>query len=482
MSMARAVVMVVALTLTGSAIAKPPPPTAAHQARALALDYLEQGNRLWATRVLLEQLESDPTDLETFTWAVWLLLVDGDLDRARSLLDWAGFPDAGPLRGRLELLEIVFTRLSGEPEDAALYLQEFEAFRYELYPEDIALYDDLRADLLGRSGDPLSARMLFAGGYTSNAVQSAPQDAGAGLEDAGAGVLSADLVLRWEPWASTWVRPLGEARVKAFTPLSEGTRGLGYVDLAGRAGGEIGEAGGFRVRLLYSYEQLGIRDKGWYMAAHRGEIEVDLLPGVQLFAGGGRRIYEHLPRTRIEVDGGMAAATPLGGGWHLTGIVAGRVQRATHEAFDDRGLTGLVRLRVPLPAGAMIKLRVLGSVDVYPDSEEYYGEQRRDGMIRAEVGPWTPPLWGWRVGGTYGLAHRGSSVETFTDDFTYTDHRVLLQVRWEGGFDARRPRRAHPGRRHQVLPWGLAGDAGLDRVQDLLRQEDAARRGSQCVD
>ncbi len=234
--------------------------------------------------------------------------------------------------------------------------------------------------------------------------------------------------------------------------------------------------------MVYRSSPGGGRSGGWGQDAHRGELEVDLLPGVQVFAGGGRRVYEHLPRTRSEFDGGVAVAVPLENGWHLTGIAAGRVQQATHEAFHDRGFTGLVRLRVPLPADAMIKLRMLGSFDRYPYSTSYYGALRQDGVIRLEVGPWAPPLAGWRVGATYGLAHRHSTVDTATDSFTYTDHRVLLQLRWDGGFDHRRPKPPPPDPRHQPLPYGLTSNAGLDRIQDLLRQEDAARRGSMCVD
>lgn len=465
----------VALAATGTTTGADP--------KEAARAYLEDGNRLWATRTLLEALEDSPHDLETRTWAVWLLLQDGDLRRAQHLLDTAEVPVDGPLAGRVALLDASMARVSGDTETAAAILQEIGDREQELFAEDLQLFDDLRQALTGNPGHPLGGRVLLGGGYTSNAIQSAPQDAGAGLDGAGSALLAADGVIRVEPWVSPHARPLAEGRIKALAPLGEIARGLGYVDLGGRAGGELGTTGGFRLRLLYSYEILALRASGWSMVAHRGELEADVAGGLQVFVGAGRRIYTHLPRTRTEVDGGVAAVLPLGRGWNLTGVVAGRVQQARNEAFHDRGLTGLVRLRIPLPHDAMIKARVLGSVDVFPHSETYYGLVRRDAMIRVEAGPWTPPVEGWRIGAVWGLTHRNSSVDNATDTFSYTDHRILLQFRWEGSFDPRRPRRARPGRGHQALPYGLTeDDSGLDRVQDLLRQEDGARRGSQCVD
>ena len=479
-----AAVMAVVVVLLSSAVAQATPPQSeGWAARARAQAYLDAGNRLWASKVLLERVDEAPDDLETRTWAVWLLLQDGDLARARHLLDRAEPPDEGPLRGRVELLEAALAHLKEDPH-AAEELRELVGREHELFAEDLALFDDLREDVIGNPGQPVTARLLFDGGYATNAVQSAPQDAGAGLQGSGAPVLSLDLVLRVEPWTSPLVRPLGELRGKGFAPLSEQASGLSFLDLGGRAGAEVGRSNAFRLRLLYSYEQLGIRDRGWFMVAHRGELEADVTAGLQLFVGVGRRVYEHLPRTRTEVDGGAALVVPLGNGWNITGIVAGRVQQARHEAFHDRGVTGLVRLRVPLPHGAMIKARVLGSFDAYPHSGDYYdGEARRDGMFKAEVGPWTPSLWGWRLGATYALTHRSSTADSPRDSFTYTDHRFVAQLRWQGGIDPTRPRRARAGDDHLPLPYGvLTEDAGLDRVQDLLRQEDSARRGSQCVD
>jgi len=455
-------------------------------ARLLAKAYLGAGNRIWALKTLLGVLEAAPADLEARSWAVWLSIQDGDLEQADRLLDQAPATATGPLRERFELLTAVLAKLRDDEQRAAATLEHLDERGADLFPEDVALYESVRSQLRGPAVNPLQARAMIAGGYTSNAVQSAPQDVGAGLSEAGAPVLSADLVLRFEPWMSPLVRPLGEVRTKGFMPTTDHAQGLSYLSLAGRAGGELGERDALRVRLLYGYELLGLWDKGWFMEAHRGDVELDIRPWFQLFGGAGRRSYDHQPKTRTEMDVGMAAVFPLAGGWNVTGFVGARTYFAKHEAFDGRGLTGLARVRIPLPADFMIKLRVMGLYDVYPYSQEYYraDDHRQDFVVRTEAGPWTPSWLGVRLGATYNLAHRVSTIDTLVDDFNFTDHRFLLQLRWQGSLDPTLPSTTDVPEGHVPLPYGLAGggDTGLDRVQDLLRQEDSARRGSMCVD
>jgi hypothetical protein len=452
-------------------------------ARLLASAYLGSGNRVWAIKVLLAHHAAAPDDLQTAAWAAWLLMQEGALDHAEHLLESAEAPD-GPDARRLELLAVILAQLREEEIEEGL--GEVEKGGGKMYAEDIALLESLRLQVLGKHSQFLSARVLLSGGYTTNATQSAPQDVGTGQDAAGAGILSLDLVLRLEPWASALVRPLAEIRGKGFQPLGAEAIDFGYLSLGGRAGGEVGRLDGVRFRLLYGYELLGLMDRGWYMTAHRAEFELDIIPELQVFGGVGRRIYEHLPRTRTEMDLGAALVLALPGGWNLTWLVAGRLQFARHEAFDERGLTGLVRLKVPLPAGFMIKLRYMVLYDVFPDSAEYYNEQRprKDLMLKTEAGVWTPAWLGFRIGVSYTLAHRYSTVDNLIDNFNYTDHRFLLQLRWEGSLDPTLPHKAKVGNGYLPLPYGLdtGGDTGLDRVQDLLRQEDSARRGSMCVD
>jgi Flp pilus assembly protein TadD len=453
-------------------------------ARLLALAYLRSGNRVWATRTLLSQLEAAPEDLQTRTWTVWLLIQDGDTARAKAVLEQARDPGPGAMAERLELLGAILLRLESEDDSAEEKLRAVKERGWRLFPEDVGLYEDLRSKLVGDRGDPFKARILVSAGYTTNATQSAPQDAASGEKRVGSPVLAGDLVLRLEPWVSRLARPLGEIRSKGLFPTRGETQGLGYLDLGGRAGGELGRTNGFRFRALYGYELLGLLDDGWYMEAHRGELEVELPPWFLVFGGAGRRIYQHRSRTRTEMDLGGAFVIAPAPGWSVTTIVGGRMQFARHEAFDGRGATLLARLRVPIPRDMMVKARGLVLYDGYPHSENYYGERRRDLMVKGEVGFWSPDWHGLRIGATYIPARRFSTIDTATDNFDFVDHRALLQLRWQGAFDPTLPRKAPVREDHVPLPYGVAegDDGGLDRVQDLLRQEDSARRGSSCVD
>ncbi len=459
--------------------------------RMMALVYLDQGNAVWAVKRLLGQLERQPGDRETRAWAVWVLVREGDLPRATSLLEGIEPGDPDEHAQRISLLRAALADLQGDRDDAEAQLAGVMQSGAPIHAEDRVLLDHLRGRIRGDLGDPLSARIQLSGGYTSNAVQSSPTDPGATDADGATGspLLGIDAVVRLEPWTSRWVRPTGELRVRAQGQLSEEAADLSYADLGGRAGVDLGHRGP-HLSLAHSGELLAVHGGDayqspgprWFMEAHRAELEFLPVPELQLFAGAGRRIYRELPRTRTEVDGGLALLLPLPGGWNLTGIAAGRVQNARHEAYDGFGVTGLVRIAVPLPGRAMLKVKAMVVGDRYPDSAAYYSAERpRDDLLfKAQVGPWSPPLGGFRLGLAYTFSGRHSTVE----DYAYTDHRVLFEVRWTGALDPAAPRASTPSIDHLALPYGLGstGDSGLDRVQDLLRQEDSARRGSSCVD
>ncbi len=458
--------------------------------RALAAAYLAKGNSHWATRRLLGQLDARPHDVETRSWAAWVLLREGDLGRARALVN-AGEPPPGPLALRFELLDVALLELEGERDEARERLLGTVRGRRP-YPEDRAMLRDLRRRLLGDPGRPVSARVQLSAGFTSNAAQSSPEDLGAseGEGSPAAPVIAADVVLRLEPWTSRFLRPLGELRLRTFAPLTPDTLDHAWGDLGARVGIEVGGPGP-RLVIAWSGELLALhggdayKDPGprWFLEGHRAELEFSPVPELQVFVGAGRRIYRERPRTRTEVDGGVAVLPPLPGGWGLVVVAAGRWHDARADAWDGGGATALVRVAAPLKGGAFVKLKVLAGVDHMPDSATWYlsEEPRTDLLVKVQLGPWSPPLpGGFRLGASYGFAWRHSTIE----DYGYTDHRLLGELRWEGGWDPFAPRPVLPDEGDWPLPWGLEGGAssGLDRVRDLLRQEDSARRGSSCVD
>ena len=459
--------------------------------RMMAVVYLEMGNTAWAIKRLLAHLDEIPDDLESRTWVVWLLVQQGDLQRAEDVLWAAADSPPGPLAARVVLLRAVIQDLRGDAKGAESAIRQSMRARQALHEEDLALLADLRDRVRGDEGTPISARVQVSGGYSSNAVQSSPTDPGTGgsVADTGSLLLGVDAVARFEPWTSRWIRPTGEARGKLAAFPGSVAMDYSFADLGARVGVDVGARGphllvGYDVEILAVHSGDAYLSSGprWFMEAHRVEVEFRPVPQVQAFVGFGRRIYRELPRTRTELDGGVAGVFALGRGWHLTVLGSGRYQAARIEAYDAHGATVLVRWVVPLPRRAMVKAKLMGVWDRYPGSAGYYtdGALRNDVMGKVQAGPWSPSFHGLRVGLTYALTVRSSTI----DAYSYVDHRGLLELRWEGIWDPWAPRVARGNASRIPLPYGLRGRqlSGLDRVQDLLRQEDAARRGSSCVD
>lgn len=479
------------------------PPQASLAARLLSSAYQGAGNQVWARRVLVDQVVADPSDLDTRTWAAWVAMQQGDVLQARQLLS-IPVPDQGPLAQRLRLLQAALAAAEGRPDVAGTVLEGPAA---ALAPGDEILRQEVRRRVSGDPREPFSARIQGSGGYSSNPVQSAPQDLGTVGQEAGSPVVLLDGVLRYEPAAHTWIRPTAEARVKGLLPFTEATRSSAWLDLAGRGGMEVGRLpsglhtpkeggmGDSRVRLLYSYELLGVNSgdayhstapapqvggwpgQRWYMEAHRGELEADLGSRFQVFGGAGRRIYREMGRTRTEGDGGLALAVPFAEGWNFTGILSGRLQDARSSDWDLWGGTALMRVAAPLPGANLLLVRGMVLGDRYDASNP---EGRRDLTGSLQVAPWTRSIHGVRYGASWTWTDRQSSVS----DWSYTDHRVLLEARWQPSWGSRKAPLAPVPSDFLPLPYGLerASDGGLDRVQDLLRQEDSARRGSSCAD
>jgi hypothetical protein len=460
-------------------------------ARLLSLAYDRAGNGTWARRILAEQVAADPSDRETRSWAAWRALQDGDVAGAKATL--AIPPSNDALGQRFRLLDAALAELEGRNAEAEAAVL---AVKPPLLPGDDELQTAVRSRVLGDAGEPFSVRIEAGLGYSTNPVQSAPQDIGGGTPvDVGSPVANLDTVLRWEPFTSLHLRPVGEVRVKGLFPTAAASRPSAWLDLGGRAGAEIGRRTSARGRLYYSFELLGVNsgdewtpgatemaDSGtftgqrWYMEAHRGEIEVDVSPRVQVFGGAGRRVFRDEARTRNEIDGGAALVLPVGS-WNLTGVLSGRGQDAQMPEWNLLGGSALLRVATPLPGSGLLLTRGLALLDRY---EVKNPDGRKDVTMGLQVAPWTRSFAGVRFGVSWTFTDRMSTAE----EWSYEDHRFLVEIRWQEGWGHRTPPEAPVGEGYVPLPYGPSGssDTGLDRVQDLLHQEDSARRGSSCVD
>jgi len=165
----------------------------------------------------------------------------------------------------------------------------------------------------------------------------------------------------------------------------------------------------------------------------------------------------------------------------LLGGITARWYDAENPAYDLAGGGVLFRLQQGLPERFELRAGAAASHDVYLSSEGYFDkagrQERRDTLLRGNVGVWSPPLSGARLGLDYELNHRMSTV----DAYAFEDHRVTLHAVWVFDLD-RLTKRIVPE------PWLLSATdesraLGQDdaRIRDLIRQDEAVKRGSSCL-
>ena len=111
--------------------------------------------------------------------------------------------------------------------------------------------------------------------------------------------------------------------------------------------------------------------------------------------------------------------------------------------------------------------------------------KRFDILTKLSAGLWSPLILGTRFGIGYEYSIRNSSADSESDNYNYTEQRALLKARWVFDINPWAPGVVEP-QGHVALDYGLGGDSGggldQERIQDLLRQDEAARRGSSCID
>ncbi|MBM4396942.1 MAG: hypothetical protein FJ087_14790 [Deltaproteobacteria bacterium] len=450
-----------------------------------AVAYAEAGNHAWAVRTLAAWVESHPSDCEARTWLAWEYVAMGAADLAADALPAGACTAAGALHPRARMLRALLHHQGGRADEARA---EIDAAR-----ASPAAYDSDRAALpaLAAAIDPDRLRDVAwsveaAGGYTSDARLGAPTDPGQGSGGDSSALVQVNAYARVAPDAGAAVRPAAEAQVRVLRLLDGDVSEFSYLNLTGRAGLLAGRAVP-RVLVAYRPDFL-LLDQGdrfadgpaWYVGGHRAEVEVEVAPWMLAFAGGGRRAFREMGRTRWEADGGVAGQAPLWRGrLRLGGAVMARWHGATDPAYDLAGGTVALNLLARLPGRWSATVAMATAIDGYTRSGTSFGpEPRRDVFLRPGVAAWTPPFHGLTAGVGYDWSRRLSTAPAFDHE----DHRVLLRVRWTGSADLRAPRAA-PGAPIADIPWGLAGDGGAgsdDRVQDLLRMDEPVQDVCGC--
>ena len=197
------------------------------------------------------------------------------------------------------------------------------------------------------------------------------------------------------------------------------------------------------------------------------------------WAGAGWSLFREQVRTRTELDGGLAVHGAIGR-LRLLGGAALRGHWSAGDAYDLAG--GVVLGSATYPVGPITaRARALVSYDAYLDSEGYFAADspRHDWLLKGTVEAWSPAWHGLRVGLTYDLSNRFSTADTYA----YTDHRPMLRLSYSIDWDPWAPSTAQVPQDHVRLPVTAGSQQSLEdeRIQDILRREDAARRGSSCV-
>jgi hypothetical protein len=457
-------------------------------AQLLSDVYRRSGNAFWAQKTLLRFLSLHEEDCTIRPWLAWVYIEEGDLDLAAEVLGEADCPSEEIDRARWALLQAY---MSGIREDRTQQMAQWKEVgsARALYPEDRALWKTMRRKLQPGWIDPVTVRTELSLGYSSNVSAGLPTtEAG---PDLGSPLVQLDLWSRLVPPVTWAVRPALEwgligRYVNDFDDDDDiDVRRASYLEVMVKPGVIIG-TGLPRLLVSYRYDFYLLNQGDLYDEAplifydgHRGDLELELDDAVTLLLGGGRRIFRQRGRSRWEVDGGAGWSLWPVDKLHLLLAVSLRYQSANNEEYDQFGGNALGLARLLLGRGFYSRIKVSTGGAYYANSPPEEGG--RDLFIKPSVGFWSPARHGARIGVTYEFARRDSSAEV---SYSYTEHRGLFQIRWNTTLDPWSPGAAAP-RNHVPLNYGIRGDEepGLEeeRIQDLLRQDETARRGSSCV-
>lgn len=428
-----------------------------------------------------------PPACESKALMAWVRLQQADLKEARTILDGVDCSEPREMGARFAMLRSQVAVLQDEMEEARKWVHAARASPIH-YEEDQGLLQSVLQQVDPGYLPMFSGKADLAGGGTSDARAGSPVDPAQGNRVIGSPLGQADLQARAVFPMLRTVRPSLEMQFRMFRLLSHEQRvdEFSYMQPTLHAGLLLGDA---FPRLLATFTHDALRvDAGdrfqdgplWFSEAHRGDFEIELTPTLYAFGGVGRRTYREAGRTRLEVEGGLASGTSLRNGTRLLAGLSGRFHDAINPAHDARGATVVLQAQVPMPVGFELRQSAAVSLDVFPSSKGFFsveGGNRHDGLIRHTLGLWSTSLNGLRAGLDYAYSHRRSTAEAYG----FSDHRVLLHVTWAMDSD-RVGKISVSGDNRVPMPYGQAASGVEDtRIRDLMRQDEAVKRGSSCL-
>ena len=452
----------------------------------LALSYLARKNLFWAMRILNGYLSRKPADCEARSWMAWLQIRQGAFDAARDVLKKGGCPARAPMKTRWAILGAAAHSFAGKMGRARASLERARAGR-TMFVEDGELLS-----LIERKADParirpFSLRVTADLGWASNGLMASPIDPATTGKPSASALGGVNLWGRFVAPLSGALRPTVEAGTRTHLLAAEGMRDLSYLDLSMRAGLLIGRR---LPRLLVAYGGQGVLMFGgdkygegprWFAEAHRAEVEVEVTSWLVAIAGAGKRLFREAGRTRTEADLSLGLHFRPAAKWLLLLVISSRYHSARAPAYDLLGMTGLVSIRRSLGGRFAFKNNAMLGYDSYPDSLGAFetGKTRQDLLFKNVMSASVRFGSSVRLALEYEFSNRHSSAAAYA----FKDHRLRLRLVWYLGWDPWRPKVVRP-MGHVTLAHGLGGSggAGMDeRIQDLLRQDESARRSSSCL-
>ncbi|MBW2735411.1 MAG: hypothetical protein JRH20_23755 [Deltaproteobacteria bacterium] len=467
-------------------------------ARLVAHVYLARKNSFWAQRVLMEAISLDEGDCESRGWLAWIQLQEGDLDLAKETLGEGDCPKTAPDGGRWALLAAMMARAEKNTKRFVKKVdQATEAGA--LYPEDRVLWRGLHRRAHPGFMMPLRLRAEVGLGYTSNINAGLPLTSsadGASRPEISAGMsvadLHAQLVLPWWRLKPALEFGLRGQAIDDFASDRQAldTRDASYLQLSARPGLYL-PVGRARLFLGYHADLFFLRGGDRYdgsglafFEGHRLEGELERA-SLTLFWGAGRRIFRQISRARWEIDGGVGYGfSALQGRFNLLMALSLRSYFSEGDAFDATGATVLSAARYVLGKGFYMRASAALGVDFYPEAPRADPLANTlggaDFQLKARLAVWSPAWHGVRAGLRYQFSWRETELQV---SFPYRDHRLFFGVRVSFSMNPWEPSVVSPPG-HVAFPHGeraAADGMAEERIRDLLRQDEAAQRGSSCV-
>lgn len=448
----------------------------------LAWTYWSEGNRIWALKTATEFAGDHKSSCMARGTAVWLHIQMASLTQAESLLSESGCDATPEDSARLALLRATLAKQQNKPVRPHIA----QAQTRRLYAEDAPLLDQWLEEYEPGRTPLVTARLDMAAGWTSNGLSGSPVDSRS-RGDHGSALVAFDGRTRVVYPALQNLRPVVTAQIKLSELFGAVARDLSYEQPSLRAGLLWGK---LPPTLLLSYAVDAIRLHAgdryaegpvWFSEAHRLEWESQLSDRWSLFGGSGYRWFRDIARSRFEFEQGVVTSWTFGRSLRLLGAMSMRWQQAHSDGYDLVGGTTISEVNWTLGPQTDLRWTLSASVDYYPRSENYFPQSavaRRDLLERSAIGLWHTVFDDWQVSPAYEVTTRTSTSEPYS----FVDHRFLARLVWNFDTD-----------QYSVVPQGsrvpMEWSSGErrnrareeSRIQDLVRQDDAVKRGSSCL-